>query len=390
MSGIRRSAGPVIGASSSSSSEKGAQNRYIIFISLCAFILNQVVEFIILRSNGHGYDALCIFDCRWYSSIVMDGYALVPSGHEKGDAANWAFFPLSPLVATGVRYLTGVTGDLALIISSRIFFLLSICAFVKLCLIYSPRVSIIVCALVAVYQPYAIYGNVGYTEPMFLLGTCLSLICMKQRRYVLAGIFGGALSAVRAVGVALCLSYAVLFAKDVLTKPGDRYRIILGAMLLPLGLSFYMLFLHFWMGDALAFSHIQRAWHRQMQNPFSVLWNNLYVHPQMMSYYFSILICIISIFYNVMAGRAELAVFSLFCMFIPLSTGIDSMSRYIWWQAPVLLAASEFVSFSIFRISSLSNEKKWLWVGASVIFSMMTAVQFFMVLSWVSVREYMI
>lgn len=374
----------------SRSNENDVRNGYIIWVSLCAFLLNQSVEFIILWSSGHGYDALCIFDCRWYSSIVMDGYALVPSGHDKGDAANWAFFPLSPLVATGVRYLTGVSGDMALIISSRIFFLLSIFSFVKLCLIYSHRVSIFSAAMVVAYQPYAIYGNVGYTESLFLLGTCLSLICMKQRRYVLAGLFGGALSAVRAVGVALCLSYAVLFARDVFTNTSDRYRIILGAMLLPLGLSFYMIFLHLWMGDALAFSHIQRAWHRQMQNPFSVLWNNFYLYPQILSYYFSISICLLSIVYHFIRGRAELAVFSLFCMFIPLSTGIDSISRYIWWQAPVLLAGAEFLSFFLFRLSSLSNGKKWLYTGAFFVFCLMTVVQVFMVLSWVDVREYMI
>lgn len=59
--------------------------------------VNNVDIFIFDRMNN--------WDAGWYKSIAMDGYAPAPSPDETGEA-NWAFFPLMPLV---MRYLIRFT-----------------------------------------------------------------------------------------------------------------------------------------------------------------------------------------------------------------------------------------------------------------------------------------
>lgn len=359
-------------------------------ISGLAFLANQLLELAILTSFGKSYADLCIWDCGWYTTIVNHGYDLVPAGHDKGDAANWAFFPALPMISRAIGFFTGINTPYSLIITSKIFFLLSIFAFTVFCIKYNNRISIYFCAFISAFQPYAIYGNVGYTESMFLFGSCLSLIFMQQKRYISAGLSGGLLSAVRSVGIALCLAYAVLFLRDAVTRKRDRERIIVGALLLPLGLSLYMLFLHFWVGDALAFSHIQRAWNREIQNPISVLRANWDTDSINLAYYGSALLALVSIGYHTARKRFDLAVFSLFCTLVPLSTGILSMTRYVWWQAPILLACTECIS-ALFRLRVYSVWK--VWALRALIFSVCSALiflQIFMYQSWIENRFYMI
>lgn len=50
---------------------------------------------------------LCSWDCDWYLGIVKVGYQLQPEGHDAGDAANWAFFPLFPLLTRALALAGG-------------------------------------------------------------------------------------------------------------------------------------------------------------------------------------------------------------------------------------------------------------------------------------------
>ena len=50
----------------------------------------------------------CQFDCSWFLSIADIGYDTFPHGLTTGHAANWAFFPLFPLLGHWLGALLGI------------------------------------------------------------------------------------------------------------------------------------------------------------------------------------------------------------------------------------------------------------------------------------------
>ena len=51
--------------------------------------------------------SLCQWDCGWYLGIVQHGYDAAPHLVDGWWQANWAFFPLYPLLVRGLDALTG-------------------------------------------------------------------------------------------------------------------------------------------------------------------------------------------------------------------------------------------------------------------------------------------
>ncbi len=313
-------------------------NAGLLLVSAALFAANQFIEWTAVLLSGQGYDKLCNWDCSWYAGIVQGGYDLSPHGHARGDAANWAFFPLLPLVARALAFFSGFAPQLSLVLASKLFFLLAIFAFVKFARAYDERLDPIALASIAALNPYAIYDNVGYTESLFLLLSCAFFYHLRRGNLVIAGIMGGALSAARVVGVLAVFSYLVRTAGAWRREPAARERILLGLLLLPLGLGLFMAFLYWLSGDALAFSHIQRAWDRVPGNPFAYIAAGL--RADAINRYWAVMtaLALLVPLYFAWSKRFELALYSLGCTLIPLSTGLWAMPRYIWWQAPVLLA----------------------------------------------------
>ena len=150
---------------------------FIFVIALFLFILNQCLELLAIRcfNPGQGYSNLCRFDCRWYVDIARNGYQAGAPSHEYGKGmglGTCAFSPVLPMIA---RMLTGITGifiEKSVVLVGKFFFLLSIFAFIVFGRLYRPSLNPILLGSVVAFSPYSIYGNTGYTEPLFLFFTC--------------------------------------------------------------------------------------------------------------------------------------------------------------------------------------------------------------------------
>jgi hypothetical protein len=317
-----------------------SRNESLFGIATVFFIANQCIEALAIYLFGFGDEYQCNWDCGWYKGVVQGGYDLEPNAHEKGDAANWAFFPALPFVARLVGFLLGSDGGSALVITSKIFFLLSMFAFLKFAQAYRPSLDPMVVASVLAFNPYSIYGNVGYTESLFLLLTCTFFYFLKHGNVIAAGIAGAFLSSTRVVGVGVAGSYLYVLWRRHPQGAKEYERALLGLLLIPLGLALFMTFLYYRSGDALAFSHIQRAWGRLPGNPFAHLIAGL--GGSALERYFAIMtvLALLVPVYFAWKRNVDLAMFSLGCTLVPLSTAVWSMPRFIWWQAPVLLAVA--------------------------------------------------
>lgn len=317
-----------------------SRNESLLLIALAFFIANQLIEALVISLFDFRYEYLCSWDCSWYKGVTQGGYDVEPHAHEKGDAANWAFFPALPLAARVIGFLLGSGAGAALVVTSKVFFLLSIFAFLKFGKAYRPGLDPLVLASVVAFNPYSIYGNVGYTESLFLLLTCVFFYFLKHGNVIAAGIAGAFLTSTRVVGIVAIASYLHALWRERPRGAGQYERALLGLLLMPLGLALFMAFLYYLSGDALAFSHIQRAWSRLPGNPFHHLAGGLQGGP--VDKYFAVMtvLALLVPVYFAWKKNVELALFSLGCTLIPLSTALWAMPRYIWWQAPVLLAVA--------------------------------------------------
>ena len=74
-----------------------------------AFIAFSLSRFLLIAAGYWGsliyhgpkesiIDAFCMADCRWYMRIMENGYDIFPNVNVEAQA-NWAFFPLFPLLS---------------------------------------------------------------------------------------------------------------------------------------------------------------------------------------------------------------------------------------------------------------------------------------------------
>ena len=306
------------------------------------FVLHQLIEWLIALAGHHPFLGTCHWDCHWYVGIARDGYATaaVNENHQ----TNWAFFPLFPLLVGAVKVATAMSYELAAVVLGKLLFLFAIYAFIEFASRYGEGLSPLYAGLVVALNPYAVYGNAGYTEPLFLLLTCVFYILLKQRRYVACGLIGALLSASRVPGILVVLPYAIVLAER-FTAAGteERIEMLLGGCLIPLGLALYMLHLYHVTGDALAFVHVQKAWDRPLGNPLLAIADGLTKGNIHLVWAAMSLLALLASLYMIYRRQLTLGVFSLFSTLIPLSTGLQSMPRYLWWQAPLLLVLAGII-----------------------------------------------
>ena len=327
-------------------------------ISAALFLAHQAMEgLFILWFAPNGYSDLCQLDCKAYAAITSSGYErLQLSQFDYSRIANFAFFPLFPIASSLAYRLLDLSPQTATILASKAFFLLSIYAFIKIAQTIFPSVHPLAIGSIAAFNPYSIYGNAGYTEPLFLLLTCTFFALLGRRMFLVAGLAGTLLSASRFVGIVSMVSHLISWVQLWPSwRWGPRTRALAGMLLIAAGLLLFMTHLYERTGDPLAFIHIQRAWGRSTPTgPASWLFalaKGLSSNWWLYRYWAlsGIVVLIISLTFILRRQYVSLASFSLLSTLIPLSSDCWGLSRYIWWQAPVLL----FVAYCFVRNKAL-------------------------------------
>jgi hypothetical protein len=309
------------------------------FIASCLFF--HVVTALTLGDWSIGLlsESSCVWDCKWYASIVDLDYMTERSVFpENNDMANWAFFPAFPLAAKGVQLLLGTPTWAALLITSKLFLWSAIFLFVLAATKrFGTQAGPLAATLVA-FNPYLVYGHVGYTESLFFTLTVLGFLLLWQDKWLATGWITAVLSATRLVGGGMI--FALLFAqirKRAFSGSWEQKSWAgLALFLCPLGAALFVAHLHFRMGDALAFMNVQIAWGRSFQIPLDALicallrFNN--------DTYFGL--CAIAglamVVWLYRRQQVEEALFLGISIMIPLMSNVMSMPRYVFWQFPFL------------------------------------------------------
>ncbi len=197
------------------------------------------------------WQAFSRWDGEWYLKIIQNGYSWAGPQVQ----ANVAFFPLYPLLGKVFSWF--------LIDSTLSLFLVSNLSFLAFCLVFYQLVSLVKnkkIALQSVFYinvfPLSFLFSCLYTESLFLLLVSLSFYLAYKQKWWLTGLSGYLASLTRSSGVLLflVLVYWYLAVEKKIKKS------FFPLFLVPLGTLTYMIYLHFKVGDALAFYKVLSAW----------------------------------------------------------------------------------------------------------------------------------
>jgi len=314
---------------------------------------------------------MCRWDCGWYVRIAEEGYDPFPVP-SMVNAGNWAFFPLFPMLIGALRALTGLPTMVVATATSLVFTLAAVR--VAWPLLGKDMRAYMLFSAFLLAGPFSIYFTTFYSEAAFMLLTACVFAALQRRHYLAAGLFAALVSGSRIVGVFIVLAIVLqawLDHRERGGKLGDfvpailqRPDVLVAIFIAPLGLFAYMAYLHWQIGDALAFSHVQRAWGRATGNPLGYLWTGLTSFrgdssmpsvAQQLSVAWLVGMAMVI----VMAVRRQFpaALFCLICLGLPLFAGLASMLRFVVGLAPVSVTAM-----------SLLARRPWLaYAGLAVI-----------------------
>lgn len=285
-----------------------------------------------------GYvDALCQWDCRLYNKLALNGYdrEAQPDG-----GANWAFFPVLPLLLSFVHSIT----MLPLTVSGA---LLGQCCIVLAAGLARPLFRtdtgsyLVFCALL-IAGPLSFYYSTGLTEAPFVLLTVIVLVCLQNGNYVLAGIAAALLSATRVTGIFIVLPIMIRIVIDYRRGTLPVGPALFALLMAPAGLIAFMIYLHVQFGDPLAFAHVQAAWGRSLHSPlFWIEWG-LRRGPFGRGFWLiaaalaALTMCVVT----ALRGALGPALFCAATLTLALSTGPDSMPRFVAGLVPLTMTTA--------------------------------------------------
>jgi len=321
------------------------------------------------------------WDAEHYLQIARFGY----SGTEP------AFFPLYPLLIRIAGAFTGSQLIAGLIISNAASFFALLYLYKLIEHEYNRHVAQRTTFYVSIF-PTAIFFSAVYSESLFLCLTVASFYYVRERRWVMAGIFGLLAALTRAEGVLLA---APLFIEWVIAaKEGGReffrywvddvVKPLIGMALVPLGIACYMAYLWVLTGDPLRFSHVQTHWGRHFAPPWASFANTVHkiagaqapqtIANQALELFFTLLMLTVLVV-GLRRLRLSYVVYMALSILIPMCTGsLMSMPRFalvlfpmfvlfgLWGARPTFNNA--YVAFSLPLLGLFTVLfADWYWVA---------------------------
>lgn len=200
------------------------------------------------------WDGTDRLDAAWFMLIAERGYVL-----EDGSAA---FFPLYPLTIRAVTLVPGIEPLGAALIVANVAFLASLVLLYVLTSIELSEADARRAATLLAVFPTAFFLLVPYSESLFLATTLGSFLAVQRRRWVWAGLLGGAAAATRVVGIALIPAFLL----DGWTggERTNRRRSLIAVILVALGPALYAGWWWVRAGTPFAPLHAQELWKRSL------------------------------------------------------------------------------------------------------------------------------
>lgn len=250
-----------------------AANRIILAAFLALLIVAKLCAYILLLRLPLG-QAMCQWDCGWYVSVIERGYDLAPRFVANCCwQANWAFFPLMPMLVAGLRAVFGgKTLLLGVLVASVCLFAFALLG-ARLREKTRGETQPLPWLFFLLCWPFSFYFHTIYTEALFAALAAAVLLALRESRPWVAALACAGLTATRPTGILLAAWIGIRQLWLAWQCRTWRHALVTlaPAAIAPLGLLVFMTFLHVKVGDPLAFHHIQAEWGRRGGNPLAVL-----------------------------------------------------------------------------------------------------------------------
>ncbi|WCE03996.1 mannosyltransferase family protein [Pseudoxanthomonas sp. JBR18] len=279
-------------------------------------------------------------DAGWYASIAQSGYEARP--FDTSQQANWAFFPLHPLLWR-LLTATGISPALAgLLLANLLFFVGMVQLHRWMQLKAGASVADRATLCLAMF-PTAYFFSLPWTESLFLFLSASILVGLQRGRWGAAALAGSLVTGTRAIGVLFAPLAWMMARQDARTGWVQRW---IWPACYGLGLIVFMSILWHKTGNALAFSDIQITWgrgggggmtkelRRWLKDPSIVAhaWNVRWIN------YPSLLMALAATWALWRQRERALATFVLLSVLIPWASGsLMSMARYVMSCPPIFL-----------------------------------------------------
>lgn len=247
--------------------------KFLLFIYLVCFVNLLIMQ--LLAPDGSLASSTCQLDCFWYTDIIRNGYASHPLLDDtlRMTQANWAFFPLYPMLSSALHRLMAIDVLHAALLVNIILWPVLIYLMYRDLLQRNVQLNPILYTLFMVLFPFNIWYTSQYSEGTFSLLLVCIFMALRQKRMTLAALFCCLISLSRPTGfLSVLFITAWSFCYDLyrnrqslsfttLTDSLQKNLFLISAA--GFGLSLYVLYLFHITGDGFAFSHIQIAWLRK-------------------------------------------------------------------------------------------------------------------------------
>lgn len=206
-------------------------------------------------------DVLTSWDGQWYMDIVRNGYpSVVPKDVTYHmDEARAAFFPLFPMLGKAAdTVLPGGDTMAVLALNTVLGFIAVVLIGLLGQRIYGERVGRTTTTLVALF-PGSFVLSFAYSEALMLVLAAAAMLCLYDRRWLLAGVFAALTTATRPNGVAIAVACAV--AAFFAIKDDRDWRALSSVLLAPIGFIVFQIWLGQHSGETFVWFRVQReAW----------------------------------------------------------------------------------------------------------------------------------
>jgi hypothetical protein len=219
-------------------------------------------------------------DAHWYLDIARNGYE--PREYSDSRHANWAFFPLFPLVLRAFTPFTDRLIAIAIVLNTALF-AAALVVLHRLVLLDFDRNVALWTAILMLAFPAAYFCSRPGPEALFLLLSLSAFASARRERWITASAFGALATLTRLQGILLLLPFAYMMWRQAFRGRGPGIR---GAALglMPAALAGFML--HLWnvSGNPFASFAIQSVWDNAAALPFSGVLAFV-AHPTVVGYY---------------------------------------------------------------------------------------------------------
>lgn len=325
-------------------------------------------EYVWVYDERTWLDIWGVWDTGWFMSVMYNGYmAAVSTNPDTLSQANWAFFPLYPMMAYAVSELTGLSGYGALLAVPNLCFLAALIWIrAEAKALYGTASANWAVVFLCVIPGTHVFSS-AYSEATFLLFIVGTLAMARKGHWLMAGCMAALAVLTKNFGVLLLAPMVVYFLQRNFTQPlsarnlisefpgsggrGELVRFAVSLVLPCLALGSFMLFLYFRAGDFLAFATIQSAWGRSMVLPIISLFSPLgplvgnhgftvYLWPNVIAAWVAVALCMALLLKRQWAHAS----FCIPGMVLLLSAGILSIFRLVLPLAPLWMVAGSFMA----------------------------------------------